>query len=54
MREKMKAKDAAEITVKGSKLIKADHVAFLRMEKEEVIVEVDSGKYEFRSTRRIE
>ena len=48
------ARDAADVTVNGQALTKADHVTFLRTEKNKAVVDVGSGKYEFMSTQHRE
>jgi alpha-L-rhamnosidase len=40
-------KAAADVTVNGQKLSKADHATFLRMEDGRALIDVGSGKYEF-------
>ena len=41
------AKSAADVTVNGQKLSKADHVTFLKMEDGRAVIDIGSGKYEF-------
>jgi len=41
------AKAAADVTVNGQKLSKADHVTFLRIEDRRAVIHVGAGRYEF-------